>query len=174
MASVNNGIHRITAVLSKARAMPDDRAEREAHVEGGVHVRLRGHPLVLGHHVEDVGVATGAAGVLDDLEADDHRDVALEAVDEGPRGEQERGEEGTGRPHPLRPDPVGQPPGRVGHQEGHDARDGEAETDLGGPQPHHLGEEDGGAGQEGALGGREQQGLGREPTRQRRRRDQPP
>ena len=166
--AVNHGSACRTSLEWKARAMPPtQRAEGEADVERGVHVGARLHPLVGREHVDRVRAVRGATERADDLHADGHGDVALEAGDERPQREHRRLTGRAERPHLLRPEAVDELAHRQRRQERRDAGEGQAEADLGGGQPDDLGEEHRRAGHEGALAEGEEQRLGREPSGQR-------
>jgi hypothetical protein len=147
-------------LLSKASAKPPIMgAHGEADVEGGAHERLRVDPLLAREDVEGVGAVPGATGRADELEDDHHREERDEAVDPRPR-QVERGlRRRAEHPHPLRAHPVGELAHRHREEERDDAGDGQAEPDLGGRQPHDLGEEHRAAGEEHALADREQDRL---------------
>jgi hypothetical protein len=109
----------------------------------------------------------GTAQSTDDLHADGHRDVAREVGDERPDREHGRLADRADRPHLLRAEAVDELAHRQRSDERGDARESQAETDLGGRQPDDLREEHSGPGHERALTEREQERLHRESTGER-------
>jgi hypothetical protein len=141
------------------REAAEQGAQGEPGVEPRVEVRLRAQPLLARHDVEDVGLTADVAQGLERREHHAHQQVALEGVDEGERGHRHAAAERRRRPHPLRPEAVGQPPEGVRQQERRDHRDGDRETRLGRAEADDLDQEDRARGVERALADGEEQRL---------------